>query len=160
MNTNIEMISSWPHLLIHDPDVASFQAIFLKDKVLNLDGINLVKRIQTKLGLQESSSNWRTGLSIYSPSLGRVVSENGAGLYDQKKLNQLIKDGWQVSKKDHTGRTNLYFHCIHYPRFLHLVIQKPLTRLLRLNLTAVIFRTCLTASKVMVERSLFIIKKA
>ncbi len=30
VNTNIEMISSWPHLLIHDPDVASFQAIFFK----------------------------------------------------------------------------------------------------------------------------------
>ncbi|MEK3951671.1 sensor histidine kinase [Paenibacillus sp. FSL H7-0703] len=109
VNTNIEMISSWPHLLIHDPDVASFQAIFLKDKVLNLDGINLVKRIQTKLGLQESSSNWRTGLSIYSPSLGRVVSENGAGLYDQKKLNQLIKDGWQVSKKRSYGKDQFIF---------------------------------------------------
>ncbi|WP_049827403.1 sensor histidine kinase [Paenibacillus maysiensis] len=109
VNTNIEMISSWPHLLIHDPDVASFQAIFLKDKVLNLDGINLVKRIQTKLGLQESSSNWRTGLSIYSPSLGRVVSEEGASFYDQKELKQLIKNGWQVSKKNMYGKDQFIF---------------------------------------------------
>ncbi|KZE65548.1 histidine kinase [Paenibacillus jamilae] len=109
VNTNIEMISSWPHLLIHDPDVASFQAIFLKDKTLNLDGINLVKRIQTKLGLQESSSNWRTGLSIYSPSLGRVVSENGAGFYDQKALNQSITNGWQVSKKRVYGKDQFIF---------------------------------------------------
>ncbi|MGM1020800.1 MAG: sensor histidine kinase [Bacillota bacterium] len=109
VNTNIEMISSWPHLLIHDPDVASFQAIFLKDKVLNLDGINLVKRIQTKLGLQESSSNWRTGLSIYSPSLGRVVSEEGADFYDQKELKQMIKNGWQVSKKKMYGKDQFIF---------------------------------------------------
>ncbi|KAF6659079.1 sensor histidine kinase [Paenibacillus polymyxa] len=109
VNTNIEMISSWPHLLIHDPDVASFQAIFLKDKTLNLDGINLVKRIQTKLGLQESSSNWRTGLSIYSPSLGRVVSENGASYYDQKKLRQSITNGWQVSKKRVYGKDQFIF---------------------------------------------------
>lgn len=109
VNTNIEMISSWPHLLIHDPDVASFQAIFLKDKTLNLDGINLVKRIQTKLGLQESSSNWRTGLSIYSPSLGRVVSENGASYYDQKVLNQSITNGWQVSKKRVYGKDQFIF---------------------------------------------------
>ncbi|MFK4300882.1 two-component system sensor histidine kinase YesM [Paenibacillus sp. RC254] len=109
VNTNIEMISSWPHLLIHDPDVASFQAIFLKDKTLNLDGINLVKRIQTKLGLQESSSNWRTGLNIYSPSLGRVVSEKGAGFYDQKELKQMIKNGWQVSKKRMYGKDQFIF---------------------------------------------------
>ncbi|MCC3379938.1 sensor histidine kinase [Paenibacillus farraposensis] len=109
VNTNIEMISSWPHLLIHDPDVASFQSIFLQDKALNLDGMNLVKRIQTKLGLQESSSNWKTGLSIYSPSLGRVVSENGAGYYDQKELNQRMKDGWQVSKKRVYGKDQFVF---------------------------------------------------
>ncbi|WP_370881025.1 hypothetical protein [Paenibacillus brasilensis] len=109
VNTNIEMISSWPHLLIHDSDVASFQAIFLKDKTLNLDGINLVKCIQTKLGLQESSSNWRTGLDIYSPSLERVVSENGAGFYDQKELNRLIKDGWQVSKKKNVRKEPFYY---------------------------------------------------
>ncbi|MGW9531032.1 sensor histidine kinase [Paenibacillus terrae] len=109
VNTNIEMISSWPHLLIHDPDVASFQAIFLKDKTLNLDGINLVKRIQTKLGLQESSSNWRTSLNIYSPSLGRVVSEKGAGFYDQKELKQMIKNGWQVSKKRVYGKDQFIF---------------------------------------------------
>ncbi|WP_342414822.1 sensor histidine kinase [Paenibacillus sp. FSL R10-2782] len=109
VNTNIEMISSWPHLLIHDPDVASFQAIFLKDKTLNLDGINLVKRIQTKLGLQESSSNWRTSLNIYSPSLGRVVSEKGASFYDQKELTQVIKNGWQVSKKKIYGKDQFIF---------------------------------------------------
>jgi two-component system sensor histidine kinase YesM len=98
VNTNIELVSSWPNLLIHDPDILSFQDIFLEDGYLNLDAINLVKRIQTKLSIQESSSNWDSSISIYSPSLGRVVTERDAQRYEASDLNKQIRPGWQVEK--------------------------------------------------------------
>lgn len=97
VNTNIDILASWPNLLLHDPDISSFRDIYLQDKYLNLDAINLVKQIQTKLSIQESSSNWRSHLAIYSPSLGRVVTESDTGFYSPEELAQDVKPGWQVT---------------------------------------------------------------
>lgn len=98
VNTNIELLSSWPNLLIHDPDIASFRRIYTDSKYFNLDTINLVKRIQNKLSIQESSSHWTTKLYLYSPSLGRSVTESGANFYDPASLRDEIKRGWNVHK--------------------------------------------------------------
>ena len=59
-----------------------------------------MKQIQTKLSIQESSSNWRSHLAIYSPSLGRVVTESDAGFYSPKELAEDVKPGWQVTPYD------------------------------------------------------------
>ncbi|WP_238996621.1 sensor histidine kinase [Paenibacillus pinistramenti] len=96
VDTNLDIVASWPNLLSHDPDVQSFQDIYLQDHYLNLDQINLVKRIQNKLSLQESSSNWKSTLSVYSPSLNRLVTESDTSSYDQKALELLLGSGWQV----------------------------------------------------------------
>ncbi|MGR6543104.1 sensor histidine kinase [Paenibacillus tundrae] len=98
VNTHIELLSSWPNLLIHDPDIASFRRIFADSSYFDLDTINLVKRIQNKLSIQESSSNWETKLYLYSPSLGRVVSERDARLYDKLSLQNSISSGWDVRR--------------------------------------------------------------
>jgi len=98
VDTNVENLSLWPNLLIQDPDIASFQEIFLTSEYFNLDTISLVKRIQTKLAIQESSSNWKSSLYIYSPTLHRVVSVNDAKSYDEADLKKRIKWGWQVKK--------------------------------------------------------------
>ncbi|QDH20281.1 sensor histidine kinase [Saccharibacillus brassicae] len=98
VNTNIEMLASWPNLLIHDPDIESFRKLYTNGGYFNLDEINLVKRIQNKLSIQESSSNWKSRLHLYSPSLRRVVSENDARAYDPTALQAQIKPGWQVNR--------------------------------------------------------------
>ncbi|WP_172254407.1 sensor histidine kinase [Saccharibacillus deserti] len=98
VNTNIEMLASWPNLLIHDPDIESFRKLYTNGGYFNLDEINLVKRIQNKLSIQESSSNWKSRLHLYSPSLRRVVSENDARAYDPAELQAQIKPGWQVNR--------------------------------------------------------------
>ncbi|GIO32160.1 MULTISPECIES: sensor histidine kinase [Paenibacillus] len=98
VNTNIDLFSLWPNLLIQDPDIFGFKDIFLSSEYFNLDIINLVKRIQTKLNIQESSSNWKTKLYIFSPSLGRVVSDNDVDDYDNDDLKKRMKPGWQVKK--------------------------------------------------------------
>ncbi|MFK0521035.1 sensor histidine kinase [Paenibacillus illinoisensis] len=98
VNTHIELLSSWPNLLIHDPDIASFRRIYTDSRYFDLDAINLVKRIQNKLSIQESSSNWTTKLYLYSPSMGRVVSERDARFYDKQALRESIVSGWDVRK--------------------------------------------------------------
>lgn len=98
VNTHIELLSSWPNLLIHDPDIASFRRIFAESRYFDLDAINLVKRIQNKLSIQESSSNWETKLYLYSPSLGRVISERDARTYDKQALKESLISGWDVHK--------------------------------------------------------------
>lgn len=98
VNTHIELLSSWPNLLIHDPDIASFRRIYTDSRYFDLDTINLVKRIQNKLSIQESSSNWTTKLYLYSPSMGRVVSERDARFYDKQALRESMVSGWDVRK--------------------------------------------------------------
>ncbi|OWA33425.1 two-component sensor histidine kinase [Saccharibacillus sp. O16] len=97
VNTDIELLASWPNLLIHDPDIESFRKLYVNGGYFDLDEINLVKRIQNKLSIQESSSNWTSRLHLYSPSLRRVVSENDAASYDPARLQAEIKPGWQVT---------------------------------------------------------------
>ncbi|MFD1888089.1 sensor histidine kinase [Paenibacillus wenxiniae] len=98
VNTNIELLASWPNLLIHDPDIVSFNDLYLQNDYLNLDAINLVKRIQGKLAIQESSSNWRSRLSIYSPSLQRLITDNDVTTISKKDALQSFHSGWQVSQ--------------------------------------------------------------
>lgn len=109
VNTNIELLASWPNLLIHDPDIVSFNDLYLQNDYLNLDAINLVKRIQSKLAIQESSSNWRSHLSIYSPSLQRLVTDNDVTSINKGEALQSFHSGWQVSREpggNMTGTTN------------------------------------------------------
>lgn len=94
----MELLSSWPILLIHDPDILSLKDTYLEKGRLNLDTINLIKRIQTKISIQESSSNWKSKLYLYSPSIHRMVSENDAKLYEDVDLKREVKSGWQVEK--------------------------------------------------------------
>ncbi|MEW4369520.1 sensor histidine kinase [Paenibacillus kandeliae] len=99
VNTNIELLASWPNLLIHDPDIVSFNDLYLQNDYLNLDAINLVKRIQSKLAIQESSSNWRSHLSIYSPSLQRLITDNDVTSINKSEALQSFHSGWQVSQE-------------------------------------------------------------
>lgn len=98
VETNMELLSSWPILLIHDPDILSLKDTYLPKASLNLDAINLVKRIQTKISIQESSSNWKSKLYLYSPSIHRMVTENDAQPYSDQDLKREVKSGWQVKK--------------------------------------------------------------
>lgn len=96
VESNMELLSSWPILLIHDPDILSLKDTYLKGTHLNLDAINLIKRIQTKISIQESSSNWKSKLYLYSPSIHRMVSENDAIPYSDEDLKREVKSGWHV----------------------------------------------------------------
>jgi two-component system, sensor histidine kinase YesM len=98
VESNMELLSSWPILLIHDPDILSLKDTYLEKGRLNLDTINLIKRIQTKISIQESSSNWKSKLYLYSPSIHRMVSENDAKLYEDEDLKREVKLGWHVEK--------------------------------------------------------------
>ncbi|AWV34856.1 two-component sensor histidine kinase [Paenibacillus odorifer] len=98
VESNMELLSSWPILLIHDPDILSLKDTYLEKGRLNLDTINLIKRIQTKISIQESSSNWKSKLYLYSPSIHRMVSENDAKLYEDEDLKREVKSGWHVEK--------------------------------------------------------------
>ncbi|MEK4106588.1 two-component sensor histidine kinase [Paenibacillus odorifer] len=98
VESNMELLSSWPILLIHDPDILSLKDTYLEKGRLNLDTINLIKRIQTKISIQESSSNWKSKLYLYSPSIHRMVSENDAKLYEDEDLKREMKSGWHVEK--------------------------------------------------------------
>lgn len=98
VNTSIDELSSWPILLIHDPDIESFENQHLESEFLNLDLINQVKRIQNKLSIQESSSNWRSSLTLYSPSTKRMITESNSRTYNISELDQANLPGWQVRK--------------------------------------------------------------
>jgi two-component system sensor histidine kinase YesM len=108
VNTNIDVLALWPNLLIQDPDISSFRDIFVYQPYLDLDTITLVKRIQTKIRIQESSSNWRSQLYIYSPKLERVVSVNDVRKYDVDQLNRIVKQGWHFEKTGEPGREFLF----------------------------------------------------
>ncbi|RKP54084.1 sensor histidine kinase [Cohnella endophytica] len=97
VNVNIESISLWPNLLIHDPDISDLRDTFESPgPSLTLDMITLINRIQRKLSIQENSSNWQSSLYIYSPILNRVVSSNAVKAYDDAELKRRMKQGWQV----------------------------------------------------------------
>jgi two-component system sensor histidine kinase YesM len=97
LDANIDSISLWPNLLIHDPDISALKDVEpLAGSYLDLDEITLVKRIQQKLSTQESSINWKSSLYIYSPKLNRVVTDTDAIKYDDAELKSRMKQGWQV----------------------------------------------------------------
>ncbi|WP_141500255.1 sensor histidine kinase [Paenibacillus luteus] len=96
VDTSIDSMALWPDLLIQDPDIASLRDIFAETAVLNLDLTTLIKRIQTKLAIQQNSSKWRSSLHIYSPMLHRDISDNDVIRYDDADLKQRLKPGWQV----------------------------------------------------------------
>lgn len=100
VNTSIDSLAIWPHLLIHDPDISSFKDIFLQSEYLNLDAITVVKRVQTKLSIQESSFDWKSKLQVYSPSLGRVISVDGVWNYSEADIADKLRPGWQVQEEE------------------------------------------------------------
>lgn len=100
VNANIDILAMWTNLLIQDPDISEWKDVPEDEPYLDLDKINLVKRIQTKINIQENSSDWNSRVYIYSPKLNRVISVNDIDTYDQSKLNQTIHQGkgWQVKQ--------------------------------------------------------------
>ncbi|MGG1637138.1 sensor histidine kinase [Paenibacillus sp. NRS-1760] len=96
VNTSIDSMALWPDLLIQDPDISSLRDIFTEMPELSLGMITLIKRIQTKLAIQQNSSKWRSSLHIYSPILHRDISDNDVVLYDDADLKKRLKPGWQV----------------------------------------------------------------
>lgn len=122
VNTNFDLLALMPNQLIHDPDISSFRDIYMNESYLDLDAITLVKRIQDKLSLQESSLNWKSELLIYSPSMNRVVSLNDAKQYDHAVLSSRIHPGWQVTRQgtsDDEGFQFSLFTVAPYGTFTH-----------------------------------------
>ncbi|WP_342480221.1 histidine kinase [Paenibacillus sp. FSL L8-0340] len=109
VETNMELLSSWPILLIHDPDILNLKDTYLAGHDLDLEAINLVKRIQTKISIQESSSNWKSKLYLYSPSIHRIVTENDAQPYKDEDLKREVKSGWQVERITEQGEERFQF---------------------------------------------------
>jgi two-component system sensor histidine kinase YesM len=110
VDSNIESITLWPNLLVHDPDISDLKDTFDNPgPYLNLHLIELVKRIQQKLSIQESSVNWKSSLYIYSPSLNRVITDNDVKKYDEVELKSRMKRGWQVSKETVSGEEQYSF---------------------------------------------------
>lgn len=110
-DATIASISLWPNLLLHDPDISELKDIFESPgEFLDLKHIQLVKRIQQKINIQESSLNWTSSLIIYSPVLGRAITAGNTEHYDQTDLNQRLQQGWQVqSETDENGETHYSF---------------------------------------------------
>jgi len=97
INTNIGLLSLWPNLLLQDPDISNLRDIWTYQKYLDLDKINLMKRIQSKINIQQSSSDFVSTILIYSPSMRRVISVNDVKEYDHQELMSNLKGGvWQV----------------------------------------------------------------
>ncbi|WP_379162543.1 sensor histidine kinase [Paenibacillus sp. sgz5001063] len=114
VETQMELLSSWPILLIHDPDILTLKDMAPEQDNLNLKAIQLVKRIQTKISIQESSSNWNSRLSLYSPAVHRMVTENDALPYRDEELREEVKSGWQVKKIKDQGEERFLFSWFSY----------------------------------------------
>ncbi|WP_128657344.1 sensor histidine kinase [Paenibacillus sp. 598K] len=96
VDASIDAIALWPDLLIQDPDISSLRDIFTEMPELDLHTTTLIRRIQTKLAIQESSLKWQNALHIYSPLLGRDISSLDVIRYDDERLKQRLRPGWQV----------------------------------------------------------------
>jgi Predicted signal transduction protein with a C-terminal ATPase domain len=110
-DATIASISLWPNLLLHDPDISELKDIFESPgEFLDLKHIQLVKRIQQKINIQESSLNWTSSLIIYSPVLGRAITGGNTENYDHTDLNQRLQQGWQVqTETDENGESRYTF---------------------------------------------------
>lgn len=100
VNTNIDTLAMWSNLLVQDPDISDLKDIMKYEKYLDLNKINLAKRIQTKIRIQESSSDWNSRVYIYSPKLNRVISVNDVDRYAEDDLKREIRHGrgWKVKR--------------------------------------------------------------
>ncbi|MBW4082908.1 sensor histidine kinase [Paenibacillus sp. S150] len=114
VETQMELLSSWPILLLHDPDILKLKDTALEQQSLNLAAMQLVKRIQTKISIQESSSNWNSKLFLYSPSVHRMVTENDALPYSDDELRHEVKAGWQVDPVKDQGEERFRFSWFSY----------------------------------------------
>lgn len=95
VDASISALALWPDLLIHDPDISSLRYIFDEVPELDLKYTNLIRRIQTKLGIQQNSLKWQTSLHIYSPMLGRQFSSLDVSPYDEEMLKERLGPNWE-----------------------------------------------------------------
>lgn len=133
MDTTIQSISLWPNLLIYDPDISNLKDIFdVTEEYLDLETIELVKRIQKKLSIQENSVNWESKLRIYSPALERVITSSSVYPYRKSEMKQALQNSWQVSTvKNEEGATEYIFTLrtvspysnVHQPNRANLIIE-------------------------------------
>ncbi|WP_334073198.1 sensor histidine kinase [Paenibacillus sp. A14] len=76
IDTNAGKLATFPIMLNQDPDIREFQSFYLSSKLLDLDQIDMIQRVETKLVLQSTSSVWPNELSLYSTSLDLLISTN------------------------------------------------------------------------------------
>ncbi|CAM4329343.1 sensor histidine kinase [Paenibacillus tarimensis] len=112
VDNQVDQLTIWPTLLVHDPDIAAFKEVQLNQPDLGIEQISMIKRVQTKLGIQEGSSNWDSDLFIYSPSMNRVVSINDAKPYDREDLKARVHSRWQVRQETSGGEEQFVFSLV------------------------------------------------
>jgi len=123
INTNIGILSLWPNLLLQDPDISNLRDIWTYQKYLDLDKINLMKRIQSKINIQQSSSDFVSKILIYSPSMRRVISVNDVKEYEHQELMEDLKSGvWQVVP---SGDNNFIFKLVTISPYSYHTVAQP-----------------------------------
>lgn len=130
MDTTIHSVSQWPNLLIYDPDISTLKDIFdVESDYLDLNTIELIKRIQKKLSIQENSVNWQSKLRIYSPVLQRVITSSNVYMYNPDELRNDMRAGWQVTVDESeklyafTLKMASPYLSFHEPQHANLIIQ-------------------------------------
>jgi len=123
INTNIGLLSLWPNLLLQDSDISNLRDIWTYQKYLDLDKINLMKRIQSKINIQQSSSDFVSHILIYSPAMRRVISVNDVKEYDHRELMADLKSGvWQVVPD---GDNNYTFKLVTVSPYSYRTVAQP-----------------------------------
>lgn len=107
IDTNASKLATFPIMLNQDPDIREFQSIYLSSKLMDLDQISIIQRVETKLVLQSTSSVWPNELSLYSTSLDQLISTNTTN-NKQAFLKEVMKhgQGWNFIGK---GKPNAVF---------------------------------------------------
>lgn len=133
MDTVVHSVSQWPNLLIYDPDISNLKDIFeVESEYLDLDTIELIKRIQKKLSIQENSVNWESKLKIYSPALKRVITSSNVYSYEPTNMSNQMQAGWQVNNQLNESEDQIYtfslmtvspYSSFHDPQNSNLIIQ-------------------------------------
>lgn len=137
MDSTIHLISMWPNLLIYEPDISELKDNFQMDNdYLDLKTIELMKRIQKKISIQENSINWDSNVMIYSPSLRQVLTASSVYGYNHADVKKRLKQGWQIRKvRQNDGKVQHYFSLItvtpyssfHSPEDANLIIEVEFT---------------------------------